>query len=383
MKERTPRIAGPCGAIGLAALLLAGGADAQVPSWTAVHATPLPGPAPSAVVAAPPLAAPAGNPWNALPPTTGEWTGPSTSAPSSWDALREAEAELARREEDLARCRTRLGEFNTDLGQAQEHLRRLEAGEEALRTEVLGRMILLDRVSRGGTARLVLTARDPAEADFRAGLLRRLVRVDAELAQRYAAVRQDVETARADLARKLAGQQELERQLDERRQQLSDEVERHRRLLSVLSAPDAVHGLAEQSRGELEGVADALGLRAAASDPALERFAADAVAVPASFPARADAVHGGLAVDLPAGAAVVAPAAGTVAFAGVLDGYGPAVLIRTASGAGLLLGHLAALSVGVGDAVAPGTPVGETAPSYSPLLPPLVVDLVGDAVHES
>jgi len=53
---------------------------------------------------------------------------------------------------------------NADLGRTQEHLRRLDVGTAALRDEVLRRMILLDRIGRGGATRLVLTSRDPAEA---------------------------------------------------------------------------------------------------------------------------------------------------------------------------------------------------------------------------
>jgi len=369
--------------LGLLVLLLAAAADAQVAPWAARRALPLPGPAPSAVVANPPLALGAADPWSALPAPAAAAPAP-VSTPSSWDALREAEAELSRRQEDLDRCRARLGDVDADLGRTQEHLHRLDAGTAALRDEVLRRMILLDRIGRGGATRLVLTSRDPAEARFRAALVRRLVRADAELAERYATMKAEAETIRADLARKLAGQQALERQLDERRRQLSDEVERHRRLLSTLSSPEALSALAGQSRGELEGFAAALQLRPGSAAPlALDELAAAAVAVPASFPVRPDAVHGGVAVDVPAGLPVSAPAAGTVAFAGVLAGYGPAVLIRTASGAGLLLGHLAALAVATGDVVDSGDLLGESAPSYSPLLPPLLVDVLDSTIHES
>jgi septal ring factor EnvC (AmiA/AmiB activator) len=383
MTERRRFTAAERTALGLLVLLLATAADAQLGPRLDRHDVPLPGPAPSAVVANPPLALPAADPWSA--PLSAPAASPSpVSTPSSWDALREAESELSRRQEDLDRCRARLGDVNDDLARTREHLQRLDAGTAALRDEVRRRMVLLDRVGRGGATRLVLTSRDPAEARFRASLVRRLVRADAVLAERYATMKAEAEAIRTDLARKLGGQEALERQLDERRRQLSDEVERHRRLLSTLSDPAAIIALAGQSRGELEGFAAALQLRPTAADPrALAALAAAAVAVPASFPVSPDAVHGGVAVDVPAGLPVSAPSAGTVAFAGILAGYGPSVLIRTATGEGLLLGHLAALSVVTGDAVDSGTIVGESAPSYSPLLPPLLVDVLGSVIHES
>jgi septal ring factor EnvC (AmiA/AmiB activator) len=356
-------------------LFLATRADAQVPSWSVMQAMPLPGPAPSEVVTRPPLA----------PPPQAWPTAPAAAiSPSPWDTLREAEDELQRREDDLARCRARLDDVNQDLGLTQERLRQLEAGTQALRAEVLRRMVLLDRVGRGGTTRLVLTSHDPAEARFRSSLVRRLVRADADLAQRYLSLRDEAETIRTDLTRKLAGQQALERQLEERRRQLADEVERHRRLLSTLSTPAAVTALADEARQELSSVAASLELRApAAGSPSLGELAAASVAVPASFPTRADAVHGGLAVDLPAGAPVAAPAAGTVAFVGVLAGYGPTVLLRTAAGEGVLLGHLDELFVAPGQTVVAGTVLGSTAPSYSPLLPSLLVDFVGSPIQQS
>jgi murein DD-endopeptidase MepM/ murein hydrolase activator NlpD len=371
-QHRRPR-ALPTATLLLALAGLAAAADAQpLPSLSRVRGTPLPGPAPSAVVTRPPPSLPAAAP------------DPGGVTPSSWDVLREAEAELQRREEDLERCRGRLAGVDDDLRRTQEHLGRIETAMAALRDEVRRRMVLLDRVGRGGSARLVLTARDPAEARFRSSLIRRLVRADAELADRYAALEREAVAIRTELAQKLTGQQALERQLEERRRQLADEVDRHRRFLSVLDQPWAVSALGHEAQGEVQGLAAALGLRPAAYDPVAVRDAASAaLAVPASFPMRDDALRGGIIVDVPEGTPVAAPDGGTVAFAGILAGYGPAVLLRTADGAGLLLGHLDAVDVVAGDVVAPGTVVGRTAPSFSPLLPGLLVHQVGTPIFES
>jgi septal ring factor EnvC (AmiA/AmiB activator) len=370
--------------VAIVAVLIDAVAGAQLPSWEAVRATPLPGPAPSSVAAGPPPGA-ALDPGAPLPAYLPAVAAPRTTSPSSWDALREAEQELRRREEDLERCRARLQAARADLQSTQEYLRRLEAATEELRREILRRMVLLDRLGRGGVARLILTSRDPAEARFRASLVRRLVRVDAGLAERYGAMRREAEGVRADLARKLESQTALEEQLDQRRRQLADEVGRHRRLVGALGDPAVADDLRAEARVEVDGLASALDLAAppAADAAALRDLAARSVAVPASFPVREDDLHGGLAVDLPAGLPVAAPTDGRVVFAGILGGYGPSVLIRAPSGEGVLLGHLDDLSVATGDRVAAGALVGRAGPSYSPLLPPLLVGFAGAAIAES
>ncbi|MBI5502367.1 MAG: peptidoglycan DD-metalloendopeptidase family protein [Deltaproteobacteria bacterium] len=391
-----PRLSGRGAlAVGSLVALLAGAADAQVPPRGSWRDVPLPGPAPSAVVARPPLALPAAPGGPAAAPPVDPWAPLPAGAPAAaplpaagpaslWDALREAEAELARREEDLTRCRTRLADVNGDLARTRDHLARLENGMSALRVEVLDRMVLLDRIGRGGTARIVLTSHDPAEARFRASLVRRLVRADAELASRYEAMRDEAEAVRAELTVKLGSQRALERQLEDRRRQLSDEVDRHRRLLSSLETPAGLASLARGSHDELAGLVAAFAFAPATAEPGtLGPLAAAAVAVPASFPTRADALRGGLALDLPAGLPIAAPSAGVVAYAGELDGYGTAVLIRTADGRGLLLGHLASVTVAPGDPVAAGDLLGASAPSYSPLLPSLLLGVLDPAIRES
>ena len=356
-------------AILLLAIGFGASADAQPgPFLSRGAGVPLPGPAPSAVAATPPLVLPAAG----------------GITPSSWDLLREAEAELRRREEDLDRCRARLAAVEADLDRTRQHLERLDAGHAALRDEVRRRMVLLDRVGRGSSARLTLTARDPAEAGFRSWLLRRLVRTDADLARRYLAVRNEAIAVRAELERKRSAQQALERQLEERRRQLTDEIDRHRRLLAALERPAALAALRLEARTQVQGLARALGLQPVAHDPAALRAAAAAVPdVPASFPVLDDELRGGVIVDLPAGTPVAAPDPGTVAFAGILAGYGPSVLIRTPAGDGLLLGHLDTVEVSPGDVLEPGTVVGRAAPSFSPLLSGLLVDRIGAPGLES
>jgi hypothetical protein len=68
--------------------------------------------------------------------------------------------------------------------------------------------------------------------------------------------------------------------------------------------------------------------------------------------------HRGIDVAGPAGAAVLAPRAGTVTFAGTVPGSGLSLTIATDDGYAVTLTHLGALSVARGATVAEGAPVG-------------------------
>ncbi|HEY6584300.1 MAG TPA: peptidoglycan DD-metalloendopeptidase family protein, partial [Gaiellaceae bacterium] len=64
--------------------------------------------------------------------------------------------------------------------------------------------------------------------------------------------------------------------------------------------------------------------------------------------------HSGIDVGSPAGAAVSAPAAGTVSFAGWLPGNGRTATISTADGYAVTLTHLGALAITEGEELAEG-----------------------------
>src|SRR6266851_5456889 len=76
--------------------------------------------------------------------------------------------------------------------------------------------------------------------------------------------------------------------------------------------------------------------------------------------------HRGLDVGGEPGAAVVAPAAGTVTFAGTVPSSGKSVTITTADGYAVTLTHLGSISVSEGAMVAEGDGVGTVGPSGEP-----------------
>ena len=78
--------------------------------------------------------------------------------------------------------------------------------------------------------------------------------------------------------------------------------------------------------------------------------------------------HRGLDIGSDAGAAVLAPAAGSVTFAGTVPSSGKSVTITTADGYAVTLTHLGSITVARGAAVAEGAVVGTIGPSGDPEL---------------
>jgi peptidase M23-like protein len=88
------------------------------------------------------------------------------------------------------------------------------------------------------------------------------------------------------------------------------------------------------------------------SGPLLERFSFDATHPYAAGQSR------GIAIGAADGAAVLAPAAGVVSFAGTVPANGRTLTIQTADGLAVTLTHLGALAVARGAGVVEGSPVG-------------------------
>jgi hypothetical protein len=78
--------------------------------------------------------------------------------------------------------------------------------------------------------------------------------------------------------------------------------------------------------------------------------------------------HRGIAIGAATGTAVVAPAAGTVTFAGTVPTNGKSVTIVTASGLAVSLTHLGSITVAQNASVAEGDAIGTVGPSGTPEL---------------
>ena len=108
------------------------------------------------------------------------------------------------------------------------------------------------------------------------------------------------------------------------------------------------------------GVSPALAWTWPVDGPVLQQFAFD----PDS--PYAGGQHRGIDVGAPTGTPVLAPAAGTVSFAGAVPGGGLTLAIRTPDGYSVTLVHLGALAAARGATVEEGQEVGSVGPSGEP-----------------
>jgi len=85
--------------------------------------------------------------------------------------------------------------------------------------------------------------------------------------------------------------------------------------------------------------------------------------------------HRGIDIGAPSGTPVLAPATGTVSFAGTVPGGGLTLAVRTADGYSATLVHLGAINIARGAEVEEGAVVGSVGPSGEPELPEPYVHL--------
>lgn len=105
------------------------------------------------------------------------------------------------------------------------------------------------------------------------------------------------------------------------------------------------------------GVSPALAWAWPADGPVLQQFSYDAASPYES------GRHRGIDIGGSPGSTVVAPAAGTVSFAGTVPDLGLSLTIQTPDGYSVTLVHLGAISVGRGEAIGERSPVGSIDPS--------------------
>ncbi len=300
-------------------------------------------------------------------------------------------------------ARIQSAEADIDAAEAQINVvERLRAAQRARLAE-----------KQGPTVRLVaalqtMARRPPALALVQPGSVRDLVHVQAMLASilpvmqaRTADLRADVERGRelraaADSA--LATQRGAQGRLVAQRQQLAalegrKRAESSRFASGAMAEQDRAIAMGEEARdiGELMGrIDDAASVRARleslpgpilrpAQPAATRALPTDTAVAAASIPAYRLPVVGqvvtglgeisdagvrarGLTIATRAGAQVIAPTSGRIAFAGPFRGYGNIVVIDHGLGWTTLLTSLAALDVKVGDSVDPGSPVGRAGP---------------------
>ena len=321
----------------------------------------------------------------------------ATLAAAAADRTRDQAAALAARiqqsEADL-----RAGEARIAIIAAQQ---RAQAHRIALRQEPIARLTAaLQQLARRSPILALVESGPVSDAVHRRIVLSQMLPVvlartrdlRAELAQ-SAQLRRNEEQAAADLRQTRIG-------LDEQRKSLATMEQRLRiaaRQLHETAGAETERALAmgEQARdmGDLMGRIEEAGtvreallrlpgptLRPAQPGAAALPVAADLPGTPAAarppayrLPVIGDVVTGfgeispggmrsrGLAIATASSAAVVAPAAGRVAFAGPFRGYGQILIIEHGNGWTSLIANLGRVSASVGDELRQGDPIGSAA----------------------
>ncbi len=261
---------------------------------------------------------------------------------------------VAQRAKALA-ARVALAEKQGEMGRLVARREELSRQTEEERLQVAQRMGGL--VGQAADLRQLM---DRVEAERRAA---------AELAARREAERR--ETERREAERRLAEKREAERKLAAQKETERREAERKLAELRAAEQKAAALRAAEEQRVREEAA------RAAATEQALARRApnpapnlADGPA-PAGMPLpaggrlttrfgdtdRFGATSRGVTVQTRAGAAVVAPQAGSIMFAGPFKGYGLILIVEHGNGYHSLIAGLGRIDTAVGKRVAAGEPI--------------------------
>lgn len=317
--------------------------------------------------------------------------------------IQQAEAGIAASEARASLIERERAALRDRLAEQQQPLIRLTAA--------------LQQMSRRPTALALLKPGSLHEAVYLRATLDALL---PEIARRTASLRADLRRSEAlqeQASANAAALRATQRQLAERRQALAV-VESRQRLLAreagslAARESDKVLALAEQARdlsglvGELDAAARRRTALAALPGPVLRPPQPGAVtiapspgeAVPSptrlsgfTLPLAGSVVAGfgverpgqprsrGLTIAARAGAQVVAPAAGRVAFAGNYRGYGEIVIIEHGGGWTSLITGLARLDVSLGQRLVAGSPLGATGSGQPRIMLELRKD--GEAVN--
>lgn len=272
-------------------------------------------------------------------------------------------ARLNRLSTDLQRTRLRAEAAASELARAEMALARR-------RTVLAGRLRDVNRYGRAGYLDVVLGASSFPEFITRARLVTAVVRSDARLIQSYTNDRDRVAELRDDLQVQQRRLQTLVEENQERREQLSEQINAKRAALDAIvreraAAEQAVKELEEDS-AELEALIQRLqggaGPRARWSMAALSWPLRGPITSRFGFRRhpifRLRQFHTGVDISAAMGSPVRAAFGGMVLYAGWFGGYGKLIVIDHGDGYSTLYGHLSAIGVAVGDQIARGQVVG-------------------------
>jgi murein DD-endopeptidase MepM/ murein hydrolase activator NlpD len=260
---------------------------------------------------------------------------------------------------------------------AAERLTQLEGARVAQERAMTQRAISLYKQGSFASVGSVLTSGSPQEALRRTALVdvvtredRRVVEQVTVTATAITAQRQQLKTEQETLERVAAQQRDIAAQAEELRDDKALAFAMSSERVQALEGEES--HLTAESR-ELAALARRAAVTQAVSRSQPTTSMAAAAAPPSSatgwvwpasgpltsgFGYRWGRMHEGIDIGAPYGAPIVAAAAGTVSFAGVMNGYGNIILVDHGNGIVTAYAHQSAFSVGVGTSVGAGQQIG-------------------------
>jgi murein DD-endopeptidase MepM/ murein hydrolase activator NlpD len=304
------------------------------------------------------------------------------------DARRKrAESRVDALDAELDRLDTRIADVQADLSRAQQRLSVITAELQTILRRLVKRTDAftaraIATYKAGSTAYLdsLLSAESFGDLVERSAYYESALDSDAKLVEQIEALRSTTEARRAEVDQRRHEIAEAKLALEQDRDELASVRSQRAAVLAerkeaVAAKRDVLAGI-HRDQAHLEAIERELareegeiqGLLPTASGPLPQgsgQLMWPAVGpVSSGFGPRVHPIfgdvrmHTGIDISAPYGASVFASDDGVVAFAGVMSGYGNAVIVDHGGGLATTYNHLSAFSVGEGQSVSRGTVVG-------------------------
>jgi murein DD-endopeptidase MepM/ murein hydrolase activator NlpD len=310
-------------------------------------------------------------------------TGDISAARSQVDAIQERVDDLGAHvdalQSELGQHRARLDELRAEYARETTLLHALERSEQIAQERLQGRLVQIYEAGSPSTIEILFSVTSFSDLVSQLEYSESVARRDESIARSVAVARQHVAVARQRTEAISREEQrttaEIDRRTDEQRSALTELVRRRDQLVSAQADRQALltkvrsqrHG-AEEDLDVLRRASASLAdrIRAAESRPAAAAPQSSSGLIwPVSGPItspfgwRWGRMHEGVDIGVGFGTPIHAAAAGTVIWAGWMDGYGNLVVIDHGGGLATAYGHQQRIYVAVGQQVAQGEPIGE------------------------
>jgi murein DD-endopeptidase MepM/ murein hydrolase activator NlpD len=310
-------------------------------------------------------------------------------------ALDERRAEVEERvnalDADLAELDSRITEVTADLTEAQQHVALLTADLQRVLRKLDTRTDLFTERAvaayKAGPAAYIdglLSSETFNDLVDRQAYYESALDADSELVAEIEVLRDDTENRREVILERQHQIAEAKRQLEDDRAEVALVRAEHADALAareaVLDEKESILHSIEKKKARFEALEDQLDAESNRIQSIISANASSATGPlptgggqflwPAAGPMTSpygwrthpifgdQRLHTGIDIGAPYGAPVIAADEGTVTYAGVMSGYGNVIVVDHGGGIATTYNHLSAFSVGSGQSVGRGTPIG-------------------------